>query len=136
MTLKKVSEAEKDLPGLEEFLRITGPRVNKVTQMLAERNVPMALGTDDVIQGDGIPYVMDELVKHGASPMQAIVAATLSGAKAMARADSLGSVETGKLADLVILNSNPLAKIGNVRDIDAIYLGGKPVSRPVNPVVI
>ncbi len=136
MTIKKVSAAEKDLPGLEEFLRITGPRVNKVTRMLAERNVPMALGTDDVIQGDGIPYVMDELVKSGASPMETIVAATLSGAKAMARADSLGSVESGKLADFVILNSDPLVKIGNVRDINAIYLGGKVVARPVNPVVI
>ena len=96
----------------------------------------MALGTDDVMQGDGIPYVMDEMVKSGASPMAVIVAATLSGAKAMARAEQVGTVEAGKLADLLILNSNPLQEIGNVRDINAIYLGGKEVQRPVAPLVV
>jgi imidazolonepropionase-like amidohydrolase len=88
------------------------------------------------MQGDGLPFVMDAMVKYGASPMETIVFATLNGAKAMARQDRVGSIEAGKLADLVILNSDPLAKIGNVRDISAIYLGGATVKRPVNPVVI
>ena len=136
MTIKKVSEAEKDLPGLDEFLKKTGPLAGKVIRILRERNVPMALGTDDVMQGDGIPYVMDEVVKAGASPMETIVAATLNGAKAMAREDSLGSVEAGKFADMVILNSDPLASIGNVRDIHAVLRGGVEIKRPVVPVVI
>jgi imidazolonepropionase-like amidohydrolase len=136
MTIKAVSEAEKSLPGLEWFERETGPKVGKVIRILRERGVPMALGTDDVMQGDGMPYVMEAVVNAGASPMETIVAATLGGAKAMAREAGVGSLEAGKLADLVILNSDPLAKIGNVRDIHAVYLGGMEVKRPVCPVRI
>ena len=136
MTIKKISSLEKDLPGIDEFEKKAGALTSKVISLLRERKVPMALGTDDVMQGDGMPYVLEEVVKAGASPMEAIVAATLNGAKAMGREASLGTIEAGKYADLVILNSDPLARIGNVRDIHAVYLGGKPVSRPVNPVVI
>ena len=136
MTIKKISPLEKDLPGIDEFEKKAGALTSKVISLLRERKVPMALGTDDVMQGDGMPYVLEEVVKAGASPMEAIVAATLNGAKAMGREASLGTIEAGKYADLVILNSDPLARIGNVRDIHAVYLGGKPVSRPVNPVVI
>jgi imidazolonepropionase-like amidohydrolase len=136
MTIKKFSAAEQVLPGLKNYKENIEPKASNVIRILRERNVPMALGTDDVMQGDGLPFVMDAMVKYGASPMETIVFATLNGAKAMARQDRVGSIEAGKLADLVILNSDPLAKIGNVRDISAIYLGGATVKRPVNPVVI
>ena len=136
MTIKKTSEAEKSLPGIDEFKKQAGVRTTNVIRILRERSVAMALGTDDVMQGDGLPYVMEEVVKAGASPLETITAATLNGAKAMGRQDSLGSVEAGKLADLLILNEDPLQDIGHVRDIAAIYLGGAPVARPASPVVL
>lgn len=69
------------------------------------------------------------LVNAGFTPAQALQAATLNPAKYLGQLDSLGTVEQGKLADLVLLQANPLADIGNTRKIDAVIVGGKVISR-------
>ena len=62
---------------------------------------------------------LEGLVELGMTPAQAIVAATKNGALAMRRSD-LGTVESGKLADLLLLGGDPLADIHNVRKLSMV----------------
>jgi len=61
----------------------------------------------------------------GMTPLQALQAATIAPARAMGLADSMGAVEAGKLADLVLLDADPLADIRNTRRIHAVVANGR-----------
>jgi imidazolonepropionase-like amidohydrolase len=61
----------------------------------------------------------------GMTPLQALGAATIAPARAMGLADSLGTVEAGKVADLVLLDADPLADIRNTRRIHAVVANGR-----------
>jgi tetratricopeptide (TPR) repeat protein len=69
------------------------------------------------------------LVEAGLTPMEALQAATYNAAEFLGLKDSLGTVEVGKIADLVLLEANPLEDIGNTRKIAAVVVGGKYYSR-------
>ena len=56
--------------------------------------------------------------------MQALRAATFNAAKFSGKLDSLGTVERGKLADLVLLDADPLADIRNTRRVSAVVMDG------------
>lgn len=74
---------------------------------------------------------LEELVKGGFSPMEAIIAATSVAAECLDRPREIGTLEVGKLADLVIVAGDPLADIRVLQDperIAAVYKGGRPVS--------
>jgi len=81
-----------------------------------------------ILAGAGDAKIQDELellVAAGLSPAEALRSATLEPAKYLDAAASLGSVESGKIADMVLLDANPLADIRNARKIAAVILGGK-----------
>lgn len=65
----------------------------------------------------------------GLTPLQALQAATLTPARVLGLADSLGSVEAGKIADLVLLDANPLEDIRNTRRIHAVVANGRLLDR-------
>jgi imidazolonepropionase-like amidohydrolase len=65
------------------------------------------------------------LVEGGLTPMEALQAATLNPAIYMGKSETLGTVETGKFADLVLLDANPLNDIGNTKRIAAVIVAGK-----------
>jgi amidohydrolase family protein len=67
---------------------------------------------------------MELLVEAGLTPMQAIQAATATGAAFLGRDQDLGTVEAGKLADLVVLRGNPLARISDIRTVERVLAGG------------
>jgi hypothetical protein len=69
------------------------------------------------------------LVKAGLTPMQALQAATINPARFLDQEKNLGSVVTGKFADLVLLDANPLEDIANTKKISAVVVGGKVFSR-------
>ena len=80
------------------------------------------------------PYVIpgfslhDELglfVKAGLTPMEALQTATLNPAKFLDMQNSLGTVEQGKITDLVLLEANPLDNIGNTQRISAVVVNGR-----------
>jgi imidazolonepropionase-like amidohydrolase len=64
------------------------------------------------------------LVESGLPPAAALQAATIRNAEALNQGGNLGSIEKGKLADLVILTDNPLVNIHNTRKIDVVMRGG------------
>lgn len=69
------------------------------------------------------------LVDRGLTPLAALQAATLNPAKMSQATDSLGTVAAGKLADLVLLDANPLADITNTTQIRAVVANGRHFDR-------
>jgi len=67
---------------------------------------------------------MSQLVAAGLTPLEAITAATRRGAQLL-RADSLGMLAPGKVADLVVLNGNPAGNIGATRNIAMVMIRGR-----------
>lgn len=80
--------------------------------------------------GFGLHEELRYLVKSGLTPMQALQTATLNPARFFAKEEVLGTVEQGKIADLVLLDANPLEDIENTTKIAAVVQGGKLYPRP------
>jgi imidazolonepropionase-like amidohydrolase len=101
---------------------------------LQKAGVPLLTGTQLNPRSVGTPGAVlhDELqifVHAGLSPFQALQAATVNPAKFMKREKDLGTIEEGKLADLVLLDANPLEDIANVRKINAVVANGRLLTR-------
>ena len=103
------------------------------TRKLAAGGVLIGVGSDGGSRLD-FPGLMTHreielLVEAGLSPMDAIVAATRNGAAALRKANELGTVEPGRLADLLLVSANPLEDVRNLRKIDRLMLNGEWVER-------
>jgi imidazolonepropionase-like amidohydrolase len=89
----------------------------------------MLAGTDTgfpfVLPGFGLHEELKYLVAADLSPLEALRTATINPATYLGKQSKLGSVEKGKLADLVILNSDPTGNIQNLQLIDAVITNGK-----------
>ena len=98
---------------------------------LAERiGLPMMTGTDSPgcsndPGGFGVHAEVALFVAEGMTPLHALQAATLNPAKFFHSTDSLGTVAPGKLADMVLLDGNPLADITNITAIRAVIANGR-----------
>lgn len=90
--------------------------------------VDIIAGTDVLnpfcFPGFSLPDELELYSKAGLSPADALRTATLSPARFLGREKDLGTVEAGKLADLVLLEANPLDNINNVRKISALVYDG------------
>jgi len=91
--------------------------------------VPLLTGTDlgfvHVFPGSSVHEELEHLVEAGLSPLDALRASTLNPARYLGREQDLGTVETGRLADLVLLDANPLMSISNTRRIRAVIANGR-----------
>lgn len=93
--------------------------------------------TDELEPGSGTVLAIEGFVELGMTPMQAIVAATANGAGAAYRSRDLGTIEKGKVADLIVLEADPIADIHNIERISAVIAQGRVVdlaSLPEHPV--
>lgn len=93
--------------------------------------------TDELEPGSGTVLAIEGFVELGMTPMQAIVAATANGAGAAHRSSDLGTLEKGKVADLVLLDADPLADIHNIEKVSAVVAAGRLVDRdslPEHPI--
>ena len=72
---------------------------------------------------------IEQLAFHGIPEMAAIQAATRNSAEMMGMLDDLGTVEVGKLADLIVLEKNPLEHISHMRSLSMVIKDGKIVNR-------
>ena len=93
-----------------------------------EAGVKMALGSDIRPLAEAALLEMGLWVKAGATPWQTLLAATAHAAAVCGVADDLGTVEPGKLADLIVVAANPLDDINNVRRLVLVVKEGRIVS--------
>lgn len=70
------------------------------------------------------------LVDAGLTPLEALRAATFNAATFLDSLGSLGTIETGKLVDLVLLDANPVSEIRNTQRISAVVTNGRYLARP------
>ena len=109
----------------ERFARFT--RIS--TKKLHQGGVTIAAGTDTPVLPWALHGELEELVAAGLSPLEAITAATQTAARVLGASEEIGTIEVGKLADLVILNADPLEDIRNTRKIWMVIQGGVEVDR-------
>jgi len=96
---------------------------------MSDEGVFVALGSDGNTPW-GPHQEMEDMVIAGMSPADVLVAATGHGAEFL-RLDEAGTIETGKSADFIVLEANPLDDITNTRRIESVYMRGEAVDRSV-----
>jgi imidazolonepropionase-like amidohydrolase len=101
-------------------------RMGEFISQLVKAGGNVVTGTDApaVAPGISLHRDMELLVIAGLTPMQAIQAATKTGAAYLGKEKDLGTVEAGKLADVVIVNGDPLKDITHTRRIDTVIKDG------------
>jgi imidazolonepropionase-like amidohydrolase len=98
-------------------------------RLFNEAGVLLLAGTDVgvplQVPGISLHVELERLVEAGLTPLEALQTATLNPARVLEMADSLGTIDRGKLADLVLLEANPLADIRNTQKIRAVVADGR-----------
>ena len=121
--LAKIQAGATDRPEAQKAFGIQARNLAK----LSAAGVKVAVGTDG--NTPWAPHVeMADMVASGMTPAQVIIAATKNGAEFL-RIPNTGTLESGKVADFIVLDANPLQDITNTRKISAVYLRGTPVTR-------
>jgi len=136
VTWKKMSEDVKasfgtdDLTTRRRFL----DKELEVVQMMHKAGVPFLAGTDTppgvyIFPGFSLHEELQRFVAAGFTPLEALQTATLNPARFFGMEDQLGTIAVGKMADLVLLDANPLADIANTQKIAAVIVNGRYFSR-------
>lgn len=121
------------------------PRLAAQDAKLITAGGKVCIGSHGQFQGLGYHWEMWSLAAGGVSNMEVLRSATLHGAEALGLAQDLGSIEPGKLADMVVLNQNPLDDIHNTNSIEYVMKNGEllqgstldqvyPVEKPLAPL--
>jgi imidazolonepropionase-like amidohydrolase len=120
--------AEETAVGKEAF-----QKEMEIVGAMQRADVPLLAGTDTpnpyCFPGFSLHDELALLVQAGLTPLQAIQSATINAARFMDREKDLGTVEVGKLADLVLLDADPFTDISNTRKINGVVCGGRWLSR-------
>jgi hypothetical protein len=125
--LKKASAADLER-GKRDFARCL-----ELVGAMRRAGVPMLAGTDTgdpfVLPGFALHDELALLVRAGMTPLEAIQSATRNPARFLGMEGTLGTIQKGKIADMVPLQANPLDDIRNTRQITTVILRGKPFTR-------
>lgn len=112
--------------GFRKRLRFIGMCGRAGVQIIAGTD---GVGTGTLLPGFGLQHELELLAQAGLTPIQVIQAATINAARALKKDGELGSIEAGKLADLVILSASPLLDIRNASKIEGVMIGGRLLDR-------
>ena len=118
------------------WMKLMTPVAQENLRKIHEAGGVLALGTDQT-NGAAVHREMELLVAAGIAPLDVIRIATYNAAKFLGKEDQLGTIEEGKLADMVLLNADPLQDINNAKDIHLVIKNGNVIDRdklnlPVN----
>ena len=128
LTPVQKADAERRKPMIEQGIK----QIRRTIALARSKGVFLGCGSD----AGGNPLAphhfsmareLELLVENDVPPMEAIGIVTRNNAKVMRWDAEIGTVDAGKYADLLLLNSDPLSDISNVRDIAAVYKGGEKV---------
>jgi imidazolonepropionase-like amidohydrolase len=104
-------------------------KVLQLTKILYDHGVTIMSGTDipnfGLIPGVSLHHELELLVNAGINPLNVIKIATSNGAEALGILDDVGTIESGKQADMIILNANPLRNIRNIGAIEGVIEDGQ-----------
>ena len=101
------------------------PRHAEFVKKMLESGARMGVGSHGQLQGLGYHWELWAMAAGGASSHDMLRAATILGAEAIGFGDQLGSIEEGKFADIVVLNSNPLDDLRSTVDIRYVMKDGR-----------
>ncbi len=103
-------------------------KYQELTGKLYRAGVPLLVGTDSpepqVTPGFALHQELEMLVESGLPPAAALTAATLTNATVLREQERLGSISTGKTADILLLTKNPLDDIRHTRNIEVVIHHG------------
>lgn len=115
--------------GMPEFMleKISGSAKTHLEgfQKALKAGVKIACGADVTPVSDFTHLEIGHLVKAGMTEMEALIAATRKSADLCGVVDQLGTVEEGKLADLIVVSANPLEDISTLRNLKLVMKDGK-----------
>lgn len=108
------------------------PAVKKAIRQCYEAGIPIAVGCDSGIPfvpfGESVHDEMACLVEAGIPPLEVISMATMGNAKLLKMEEDIGTIETGKVADLIVLAKDPLEDIQNTKTIQMVFQSGRVVT--------
>jgi imidazolonepropionase-like amidohydrolase len=96
-----------------------------MVKALFDAGVPIVAGTDGGLPGYSLLRSLELYVDAGFTPMQAIESATRIAAASMGMSATMGTIEPGKRADLIVLTADPLANISNIRKLKWVVADGR-----------
>lgn len=113
-------------PNQVKKAREVGPVMQNMATIAYRNGVTIAFGTDSGVSAHGDnAKEFQYMVAAGMSPMEAIASATVVAAKHIEMDDKIGSLETGKYADIIAVDEDPLADVAALMDVDFVMKGGK-----------
>jgi imidazolonepropionase-like amidohydrolase len=105
----------------------------ELVRRMHKAGVRMLAGTDApapyVVPGHSLHDELGLFVEAGLTPAEALRTATLNPALCLGRDKDLGTIKTGKYADLVLLSADPLKDVRNTRAIEMVTVGGRRIDR-------
>jgi len=121
-------KADRFPPAIAVKARAAAAQMQSMFQRAMKIGVKVAFGTDSAVEPHGLDArEFDLMVKNGMTPAQALISATASGADLLGLADKIGTLEPGKLADLVAVPGDPLQDIRQTEKVSFVMQGGKVV---------
>ncbi|MEL7496703.1 MAG: amidohydrolase family protein [Planctomycetota bacterium] len=126
--MQKIARNRKPMRGMDIYQKIYRAKQKTIADFHSAGGT-ITLGTDHVSNGNfvagfGVHRELDAFVRNGISPVDAIRIGTINGAKAFGIEKDHGSIEDGKIADLFVIQGNPLDSIRNTRNVQKVMRAG------------
>jgi len=109
--------------GMDARYRDSFEAMKRMLALLVEEGIPIVAGTDSM-PGFTLERELEIYVEAGLPPSKVLQVATLDAARISGRGEELGVIEPGKLADLVLVEGDPTARISDVRNVRMVVRGG------------
>ena len=134
---QRLATAREQSATARAFTTKLNTKLMSLIPLMQAAGVPILAGSDSgpfnsfIYPGASLQEELLLLVQAGLTPLQALQAATINGAKFMGAAAHTGTIKAGKDADLLLLTGNPIENISNIKKVDAVISRGKAYPAPV-----